>query len=395
MSMSQEEIESLMNGIDIGDDEASAEVSEETSTDDSTPMSEDDIANLIAQTDEIKSEESSEADVSEAAIDEILNDIPDESIEDSEVSQNDIDKLLNEEPEVSETPEVTEEVSQTENVSTDDIDALMASIDSMDENEEETTEVSVDASDLENLTVGASAEKEKIEEPAVEALEQESSPEAVTSNNTELDNDDIEDILAKLEEEGGMVEESKVSEVDALENAIPMPSDRSTKVVDQLSQVAHDSEEKAVKILDVLSSVMDDNDDSIKHLNKFDNFIQSQTKLLETLTEKFPNVEQFSENLEMINDLKDEPSSLVAKLETENNNLLSAMELMQYHDINRQKIERVMSVIRKLSLYLNDIFEDSESHVTSTPVAKHIHGDDSNDLIGNDDLESLISEFGN
>jgi hypothetical protein len=69
------------------------------------------------------------------------------------------------------------------------------------------------------------------------------------------------------------------------------------------------------------------------------------------------------------------------------------MELMQYHDINRQKIERVMSVIRKLSIYLNNLFEDEGSH-DEIAVAKHIHGDnDTDDLMGDEDLESLISEF--
>ncbi len=32
--------------------------------------------------------------------------------------------------------------------------------------------------------------------------------------------------------------------------------------------------------------------------------------------------------------------------------IFQGMELMQFNDINRQKMERVMSVIRKLSIYL-------------------------------------------
>ena len=64
---------------------------------------------------------------------------------------------------------------------------------------------------------------------------------------------------------------------------------------------------------------------------------------------------------------------------------------MQFNDINRQKIERVMSVIRKLSSYLNNLFEDT--HQKELPVAKHIQGDtDTDDLVG-DDLDKLIAEF--
>ena len=40
-------------------------------------------------------------------------------------------------------------------------------------------------------------------------------------------------------------------------------------------------------------------------------------------------------------------------LNSEDSQIFQAMDLMQFNDINRQKIERVMSVIRKLSLYLN------------------------------------------
>ena len=52
-----------------------------------------------------------------------------------------------------------------------------------------------------------------------------------------------------------------------------------------------------------------------------------------------------------------------------------------------------MSVIRKLSLYLNNLFEEPNPG-KDIVVAKHIHGDNSEDLIG-DDLDKLIAEFSN
>ena len=67
------------------------------------------------------------------------------------------------------------------------------------------------------------------------------------------------------------------------------------------------------------------------------------------------------------------------------------MELMQYHDINRQKIERVMAVIKKLSSYLNGIFQDDSTRA-EVQIAKHIAGD-SNEVVTGDDIESLITEF--
>ena len=50
-----------------------------------------------------------------------------------------------------------------------------------------------------------------------------------------------------------------------------------------------------------------------------------------------------------------------------------------------------MSVIRKLSIYLNNLFED-DGKTTNLPMAKHIHGDETEDLVG-DDLDKLIAEF--
>ena len=80
-------------------------------------------------------------------------------------------------------------------------------------------------------------------------------------------------------------------------------------------------------------------------------------------------------------------------INSEDSEIFQAMELMQFNDINRQKIERVMSVIRKLSLYLNNLFED-DGATKEVAVPRHIHGDDSDDLIG-DDLDKLIAEFSN
>ena len=41
-------------------------------------------------------------------------------------------------------------------------------------------------------------------------------------------------------------------------------------------------------------------------------------------------------------------------LNEEDNQIFQGMELMQFNDINRQKLKELMSVIRKLSLYLNN-----------------------------------------
>jgi len=68
---------------------------------------------------------------------------------------------------------------------------------------------------------------------------------------------------------------------------------------------------------------------------------------------------------------------------------------MQYQDIHRQKIERVINVMRALSKYMSTLFEgkiDDEKRVSS---AHHIIGDTHNDLASVDDIEALLAQFGN
>jgi len=170
-----------------------------------------------------------------------------------------------------------------------------------------------------------------------------------------------------------------------------MPVEREHKVVNQLNEVAEDSEEKASQIFDVLSFILDENDLLQRNTAQVLNFIDTQTKLLETLSGKFPNVDVFSENLQKAQEVKKLISEITSGIEDENNKVFEAMELMQYHDINRQKIERVMAVIRKLSLYLSGLFED-DSNKPEVQIAKHISGD-SSQTVTDDDLDSLIAEF--
>ncbi len=175
------------------------------------------------------------------------------------------------------------------------------------------------------------------------------------------------------------------------EGVFPFPAESDTKVVTQLSQVANDSEEKVSQIFDVLSLGLDNNNELRKAFKEYDSFITAETNLLVSLNNKFPNIKIFDEHLKNIHTVKDSLEKLKALLNDEDMHIFQGMELMQFNDINRQKIERVTSVIRKLSIYLNNLFED-DGKTTNLPMAKHIHGDETEDLVG-DDLDKLIAEF--
>lgn len=351
MSMSQEEIESLMNGLDFDDSDKSSE-SEEEKTEPQGNMSEDDINDLIAQTDDIvKNETNSEK---EESVDDILN-----SLENAETTVG----------------------TSSEDTNIDDIIKELEEKD----NSQEVVDTKPEISTLEEI---------EIEERPIE--------ESIVESNQNVSTDNIDELLSSIE---GIEEEpQKSSSYDEKDHendldhkinsgVFPLPVDEDTKVVSQLSAVANDSEEKATKIFDVLSNILDYNNAIQNDVKALALFNEKQVSMLDSLSAKFPNIEVFKQNLEHANQMTDYIKDVNEKLNDGNNEIFQAMELMQYHDINRQKIERVMSVIRKLTVYLNNLFEDQGDH-KEIAVAKHISGDTgTDDLLATDDLEALIAEF--
>lgn len=352
MSMSQEEIEALMSGLDIEDDATDSEESSEK-----TKVNTQEIEELLAQTEDYKkvdSKSKSEED-SRVTIDDSKDIISKK--EESRVKTDEIEQLLHD----IETNSSSKFEEEDEEDSLEDLD-----LDSLDKLEDEVKPE--EQVDLKNLTVE--------EAPKIELKENSLKEKDISEKKeTRSDEDVAKDWTSSRIEEG----------------VFPLPVEKDTKVVSQLNQVANDSEEKVSQIFDVLSLTLDNNNELRNSIKSMESFIASQTSLLESLNNKFPNIEVFEEHLNNIKTVSTTLNNLKQQSSTEDAQIFQAMELMQFNDINRQKIERVMSVIRKLSMYLNNLFED-DGTASNVAVAKHIHGDHSTDLAG-DDLEKLITEF--
>lgn len=352
MSMSQEEIEALMSGLDIEDDATDSEESSEK-----TKVNTQEIEELLAQTEDYKkvdSKSKSEED-SRVTIDDSKDIISKK--EESRVKTDEIEQLLHD----------IETNSSSKFEEEDEEDSLEGlDLDSLDKLEDEVKPE--EQVDLKNLTVE--------EAPKIEVKENSLKEKDISEKKeTRSDEDVAKDWTSSRIEEG----------------VFPLPVEKDTKVVSQLNQVANDSEEKVSQIFDVLSLTLDNNNELRNSIKSMESFIASQTSLLESLNNKFPNIEVFEEHLNNIKTVSTTLNNLKQQSSTEDAQIFQAMELMQFNDINRQKIERVMSVIRKLSMYLNNLFED-DGTASNVAVAKHIHGDHSTDLAG-DDLEKLITEF--
>jgi hypothetical protein len=313
MSMSQEEIEALMNGLDIEDD---VEAEDET-----VAVNTQEIEELLSQTEGLKEDIK----------------FDNEKIEENEV----------------------EFKPSTTSVSSSDIEKLLSEIENASENT---------SSPIEEVMI----EPEKFDEPE----------KVIVATEKKLDKkpDRSEDEIV-----------NDWTNTKIKEGIFPFPAEKDTKVVNQLSQVANDSEEKVSQIFDVLSLTLDNNNELRNYVKDFEVYFSTQSSLLSTLNSKFPNIKVFNEHLSNTNKVAESLKSIKNLINSEDSEIFQAMELMQFNDINRQKIERVMSVIRKLSLYLNNLFED-DGATKDVAIAKHIHGDSTDDLIG-DDLDKLIAEF--
>jgi hypothetical protein len=346
MSMSQEEIESLMNGLDFNEGESEEQTNEEIESHES--MSEDDINKLIEETQEASNESVSSDVAKDESIDEILSSLESSQDEDENISQEEtnIDDILKE-----------LDAANSDNTISDD--EIVEDI-----KEEATTHATEENfDDILNSIEGLNDEPTIEETPFVQ-------PQIEASSKEDEDNLDY-----------------KINS-----GVFPFPVEEDTKVVNQLSAVANDSEEKATKIFDVLSNILDYNNSIQNDIQALSGFNEKQIAMLSSLSQKFPNINAFQQNLEQANQMAEYINDANEKINDGSTEIFQAMELMQYHDINRQKIERVMSVIRKLSTYLNNLFED-ENNREEVAIAKHIHGDKNDDLVGDDDLEALIAEF--
>jgi len=174
----------------------------------------------------------------------------------------------------------------------------------------------------------------------------------------------------------------------------PLPATQENQMVHQLDDVTKESEEKASEIFDIIEGISNDLMDKEENLNLISEVLTSNNELFTTLNAKFPDVEAFKTQLEKNETALIQTNETVEILQNSGDSIMNVMDIMQYQDIHRQKIERVINVMRALSRYMNTLFEgkiDDDKRVSS---AQHIAGDTHNDLASTDDIEALLEQFG-
>ncbi|WP_294961409.1 chemotaxis protein [Sulfurimonas sp.] len=220
--------------------------------------------------------------------------------------------------------------------------------------------------------------------------------------NGEIDNIDglEEDSSAEIEEEPAPSEDSQETGLppgynDDTSHQWPLPATDENKMVHQLDDVTKESEEKATEIFDIIEIISNDLMDKEENISNVIEVIGSNIELFTTLSEKFPEVEAFKTQLEKNESALHDANETLEMLQNSGDSIMNVMDIMQYQDIHRQKIERVINVMRALSKYMNTLFEgkvDDDKRVSS---ATHIAGDTHNDVASTDDIEALLAQFGN
>jgi len=175
----------------------------------------------------------------------------------------------------------------------------------------------------------------------------------------------------------------------------PPPPTDDHKMVHQLDDVTKDSEIKATQVFDkleIVNNFMMSAEDNAKEVIKL---IESNIILFETLVTKFPKIEQFQKALDDNKGMKERVEDLLMNAQMAEDEIMMTMDIMQYQDIHRQKIERVINVMRALSKYMSALFEGSKDDSKRVGSAVHIHGDTTTeDVVSSEDIEALIASLG-
>lgn len=208
---------------------------------------------------------------------------------------------------------------------------------------------------------------------------------------------ELEESLDSADEECQSEPEKEIHEYRASASMSwpPPPPTDDHKMVHQLDDVTRDSEIKAGLVFDKLDAVNSFMLDVEKNAKEVIALISSNISLFETLVTKFPNIEQFQKALDDNKSMKESVEDMLNNAQMAEDEIMMAMDIMQYQDIHRQKIERVINVMRALSKYMNALFEGKQDDEKRVGSAVHIHGDSTTeDVVSSEDIEALIASLG-
>ncbi len=161
------------------------------------------------------------------------------------------------------------------------------------------------------------------------------------------------------------------------------------KVVDKLDEITKESEEKVNQLFELLENAVRKIDAMDAELKKIKPYLDEHKKFMDVFVSAFPkasvknNYEYFSNVLKIFDEIQ-------ATHEELKNYIFDSMDLLQFQDITRQKIEKVISVIQALHEYLNNWFASGKK--VRARVAKTIVDESKKDQI-DQEVDDIVNNF--
>jgi hypothetical protein len=174
----------------------------------------------------------------------------------------------------------------------------------------------------------------------------------------------------------------------------PPPPTNDHQVVNQLDDVTKASEIKATEIFDKLELINNITQNIENSMTEQIEVIEHNIDIFERLATKFTTIESFQSALEENKKALSRAQEALSEAQSASDEVMLTMDVMQYQDIHRQKIERVINVMRALSGYMNMLFHSNVDDGSRVGSAIHIEGDGTEDVASADDIEALIASFG-
>lgn len=163
------------------------------------------------------------------------------------------------------------------------------------------------------------------------------------------------------------------------------------RVIDRLDQINRESEEKVNKLVEKLESISESVDMVEGLIRDIKPYVSKHKEFMDFFVEHFPktsiknNYEYFKSIVEILNEIENRVNLI-------RNNTFEAMDILQFQDITRQKIERVISVVKALHDYLNNWFASDSEDAHRARVAHTIVNDSEKQRV-DQEVEEIIKQM--
>lgn len=208
--------------------------------------------------------------------------------------------------------------------------------------------------------------------------------------------EDIENVLDKFEQSHDKITSSQ-NLTDAVSNETENTEhligkifpNEDHRVVDKLDEITKESEEKVNQLFELLENAVKKIDTMDTQLKNLKPYLDEHKEFMDMFVSAFPkasvknNYEYFLNVLKSFNEIQSTHNEL-------REYIFDAMDLLQFQDITRQKIEKVISVIQALHEYLNNWFASDKKN--RTRVAKTIVDESIKSQI-DQEVDDIVNSF--